>query len=168
MLLFTSFQTWLPHQESNSSDELLAIVQKRKKLAASGYFLRQLPVEREVASQQAITTIKKVQPQGIICCGMAESRPELTIEFCANYGQECLSTTVNLEDLVNNLAATSISHDAGKFVCEALYFNVLNYLQNAKLQLPCIFVHVPILTSKNTDILVQDFAAIISYLENLV
>ena len=168
MLLFTSFQTWLPHQESNSSDELLGLIQERETLSASGYFLRQLPVDREVASQQAIATIKKIQPQGIICCGMAESRPKLTIESCANYGQECLSTTVNLEELVDNLAATSISHDAGKFVCEALYFNVLNYVQNTKLQLPCIFVHVPVLTSENTDILVQDFEAIIDYLANLV
>jgi len=168
LLLFTSFQTWLPHQKSNSSDELLAIIQERKVLAASGYFLRGLPVDREAASQQAIAIIKQIKPQTIICCGMAESRQHLTIESCANYGQECLNTTVNLEYLVHNLAATSISHDAGKFVCEALYFNVLKHVQSSKLQIPCLFVHVPVLTSENTDILVQDFESIISYLKNLI
>ena len=162
-LLFTSFQTWLPHQKSNSSDELLAMIQKRGKFSASGYFLRQLPVDREVASQKAITTINQIQPQGIICCGMAESRQELTIESCANCGHECLHTTVDLEDLIGNLAYTSISHDAGKFVCESLYFNILKHIQISNLKVTCIFVHVPVFTVENTDIILQDFESIISY-----
>ena len=162
-LLFTSFQTWLPHQKSNSSDELLAIIQEQKNFSASGYFLRQLPVDREIASQKAIATINQIKPQGIICCGMAESRQELTIEYCARDGEQCLYTKVDLEDLVSNLAHTSISHDAGKFVCESLYFNILSHIQISDLEMPCIFVHVPVFTSGNTDILLQDFESIISY-----
>lgn len=162
-LLFTSFQTWLPHQKSNSSDELLAMIQERKTVAASEYFLRQLPVEREAASQQAIAIIKKIKPQTIICCGMAESRQKLTIESCASHDQECLYTKVNLKDLVSNLVATSISHDAGKFVCESLYFNVLKYVQNSEFNASCIFVHVPVLTSENKDILLKDFESVIHY-----
>ncbi len=162
-LLFTSFQTWLPHQKSNSSDELLAMIQERENFPASGHFLRQLPVDRELASQQAIATINQIKPQGIICCGMAESRQELTIESRANEGKKCLYTDVDLEDLLGNLANSSISHDAGKFVCESLYFNVLKYIQSSNFQVPCIFVHVPVFTLKNTEILLQDFESIISY-----
>ena len=162
-LLFTSFQTWLPHQKSNSSDEILAMIQERVKFSAFGHFLRQLPVDSEVASQKAIATINQIKPQGIICCGMAESRQELTIEYCAKDGDKCLYTTVDLEDLVGNLAYTSISYDAGKFVCEGLYFNVLKHIQISDFKVPCIFVHVPVFTSKNTDILLQDFESIISF-----
>ncbi|MGK7895189.1 MAG: peptidase C15 [Xenococcus sp. (in: cyanobacteria)] len=162
-LLFTSFQTWLPHQKNNSSDQLLAMIQKRDLFSASGHFLRQLPVDRKIASQKAIAIINQIKPRGVICCGMAESRPELTIESCANDGQKCLSTTVNLEDLVNNLASTSISHDAGKFVCESLYFNILSHIHISNLKVPCIFVHVPVMTLENQDILLQDFEEIISY-----
>ena len=162
-LLFTSFQTWLPHQKSNSSDELLAMIQEEEFSWTSGHFLRQLPVERKLASQKAITTINEIRPEGIICCGMAESRTKLTIEYSANQGQKCLTTRVDLEDLVSNLANSSISHDAGKFVCESLYFNVLNHLQLSNYQTPCIFVHVPVLTADNSHMLRQDFASIIRY-----
>lgn len=31
-ILFTSFETWLPHQSSNASDDLLVIWQKEKKI----------------------------------------------------------------------------------------------------------------------------------------
>ena len=156
-LLFTSFQTWLPHQKSNSSDELLAMIQERGQFAASGHFLRQLPVDRELASREAIATINQIKPQGVICCGMAESRLELTIESCANESEQCLYTNVDLEDLLDNLANTYISHDAGKFVCESLYYNVLKHLQISNLKVPCIFVHVPVVTLENTEILLQDF-----------
>ncbi|ELS02075.1 hypothetical protein Xen7305DRAFT_00017860 [Xenococcus sp. PCC 7305] len=139
------------------------MIQKRNLLSASGYFLRQLPVDRVLASQKAIATIKRINPQGVICCGMAESRQNLTIESCANKDTKCLSTTVNLVDLMGNLAGTSISHDAGKFVCESLYFDILSYLQSAKPDLPCIFVHVPVFNSENTDLVLKDFESIISY-----
>ena len=162
-LLFTSFQTWLPHQKSNSSDELLAMIQERGDFSASGHFLRQLPVDSDLASQKAIATINQIKPQGIICCGMAESRQELTIESCANNDEECLYTTVDLEDLVGNLAYSSISHDAGKFVCESLYYNVLKHIQLSDFKVSCIFVHVPVFTSENTNILLQDFESIIRY-----
>lgn len=162
-LLFTSFQTWLPHQKSNSSDQLLAMIQEQELFSASGHFLRQLPVDRDLASQRAIATINQLKPRGIICCGMAESRPELTIESRAYNGKQCLYTTVNLADLINNLAYTYISHDAGKFVCESLYFNVLNHIQISNFNLPCIFVHFPVLTSENKAILLQEFELITRY-----
>ena len=139
------------------------MIQERKNFSAPGYFLRQLPVDREVASQRAIATINEIKPRGIICCGMAESRQKLTIEHQASYGKRYLYTNVNLENLVSNLAHTSISYDAGKFVCEALYFKVLEHIELANFAVPCIFVHVPVLTAKNTKILLQDFELIISY-----
>ena len=166
-LVLTSFQTWLPHQKSNSSDDLLNLIQKQQFNSVSLSFLRQLPVNVERASQKAIAAMQKIQPHGVICCGMAESRRHLTIESRAFYQADCLTTKVNLEELVQRLLFTTISHDAGKFVCEGLYYQVLKYIQVAENSLPCIFVHVPLLTQSNLDIVKKDFQAIVKFMAKI-
>ena len=160
-LLLTSFKTWLPHQKSNSSDDLLEIIVEKSR--DQYHFLRQLPVDIDLASNIAIANIKKIQPQGIICCGMAESRTQLTIEYQATLERNYLQTQVNLELLISQLSHTKISHDAGKFVCEGLYYRVLKYLEQSQILTPCIFVHVPVLTPENKRIIVQDFDIILKY-----
>ncbi len=110
-----------------------------------------------------IATIKKIQPQGIICCGMAEYRGRLTIESSATFERNYLQTKVDLEFLISQLSHTKISHDAGKFVCEGLYYQVLKYLEQSQILTPCIFVHVPVLTPENKRIIVQDFDIILKY-----
>jgi pyroglutamyl-peptidase len=52
-------------------------------------FLRQLPVDIELASKSVISKIAELQPDIIICCGMAESRSQLTIE--AKQAREMIS-----------------------------------------------------------------------------
>ncbi len=159
-ILLTSFNTWLPHQKSNSSDDLLAKISQIKSLADSLTFLRKLPVDAQKAANLAIAQINQLQPDTIICCGMAESRSKLTIESCACCDTDMLKTAVNLEPLIADLATTEISHEAGKYVCEALYYAVLKHICDAQLTTKCIFVHVPILTSENTDKIVTDFVLI--------
>ncbi|MEG4341942.1 peptidase C15 [Microcoleus sp. A003_D6] len=159
-ILLTSFDTWLPHQQSNSSDDLLAKISQIKSLPDSLTFLRKLPVDFQEAPNLAIAQINQLQPDIIICCGMAESRQKLTIESCACCDTDMLKTAVNLEPLVADLAATEISHEAGKYVCEALYYAILKHICDDQLTTKCIFVHVPILTSENTDKIVADFLLI--------
>ena len=162
-ILLTSFTTWLPHQQSNAADDLLAIVQQQD---PHYDYLRQLPVETVRVAQQVILEIEQVRPRAIICCGMAESRTSLSIEAIATRNQSCIQTTVNLEQLSSRLTNTYISYDAGKFVCEGLYFQVLNYLQYKRLDIPCIFVHVPLLTSTNKPQILHDFQLIIDVLRD--
>jgi pyroglutamyl-peptidase len=162
-LFLTSFTTWLPHQKSNASDDLLAIILQKNR--DDCYYLRQLPVEIKAASQKAIAIIKIIHPSVIICCGMAESRAKLTIESNARCAQDCLQTTVDLPKLITYLTNTYISDDAGQFVCEGLYYQILNYLQVNNLTIPCIFVHVPILTAHNQKSIVQDFNCILSFFQ---
>lgn len=157
-ILLTSFQTWLPHQESNSSDDLLA------EIAKSDYcnhfslsFLRQLPVDIKLASQQVISTIKTIKPEIIICCGMAEKRTKLTIESNATCQDKCLYTAVNLVELTSKLAIAEISQDAGNFVCEGLYYQVLKYIQSQNENIHCIFVHVPLFKNVDLDLIQKDF-----------
>ncbi|MEG4961055.1 peptidase C15 [Microcoleus sp. K4-B3] len=156
-ILLTSFDTWLPHQQSNSSDDLLAKISQIKSLPDSLTFLRKLPVDFQLAPNLAIAQINQLQPDTIICCGMAESRQKLTVESCACCDSDILKTAVNLEPLVADLAATEISHEAGKFVCEALYYAVLKHICDSQIAAKYIFVHVPILTPDNTDRIVADF-----------
>ncbi|MEG4320451.1 MULTISPECIES: peptidase C15 [unclassified Microcoleus] len=156
-ILLTSFDTWLPHHKSNSSDDLLAKISQIQSLPDSTTFLRKLPVDFQEAPNLAIAQIKKIQPDTIICCGMAESRQKLTVESSACCDLDILKTTVNLEQLVTDLGITEISHDAGKFVCEALYYGALKHIYNSQIATKCIFVHVPILTNENLDKIVADF-----------
>ena len=159
-ILLTSFDTWLPHQKSNSSGDLLAKISQIQSLPYSLTFLQKLPVDFQEAPNLAIAQINKFQPDTIICCGMAESRQKLTVESCAWCEYDILKTAVNLEGLVADLDAVEISHEAGKFVCETLYYAVLKHLADSQLVAQCIFVHVPILTPDNTDQIVGDFLLI--------
>jgi pyroglutamyl-peptidase len=161
-ILLTSFDTWMPHQKSNASDDLLAQISPRDFWPDALIFLRKLPVNETLASKQAIAKIQEVQPDVVICCGMAEGREILTVESQAFSLQDCLKTIVDLNQLVAGLPNTAISHDAGQFVCEALYYSVLNYLNSfSQPQIPCIFVHVPILHPDNMEAIAADFSAIV-------
>ncbi|MBD2005914.1 MULTISPECIES: peptidase C15 [Cyanophyceae] len=160
IILLTSFDTWLPHQKSNSSDDLLLEVASELS-PLSLNFLRQLPVDVAQASDRVIAKINELQPDVVICCGMAEGRTQLSVESCANCGDNRLLTPVNLEKILAGCAATDISHDAGNFVCEGLYYSVLEYLQERQLNSRCVFVHVPVLTPENLSGIVADFLVVI-------
>ncbi|WP_347277354.1 peptidase C15 [Leptolyngbya sp. FACHB-671] len=164
-ILLTSFTTWMAHQQSNASDDLLVEIQQN--YPSTGlHFLRQLPVDFRLAPEQAIAHFNQLQPDAVILCGMAEFRQKLTVESRAIEGETILHTRVNLEKLITELEFTEISHDAGQFVCEALYHAMLKHLQEAGLDCPCIFVHIPVLTSMNSQQLVKDFQAIVEYVRS--
>ncbi|MEA5580626.1 peptidase C15 [Nodularia harveyana UHCC-0300] len=163
-ILLTSFDIWLREQKSNSSDDLLLEVIKLDSLSHDLKFLRRLPVDENQASSQVISKIAELQPDYIICCGMAASRTKLSLEAVASHNQSVLPTTINLEKLVTDATAIEISYDCGKFVCEALYYAVLNYLYQNRLPTPCVFVHVPLLNPENLPLILADFLLIINNL----
>lgn len=163
-VLLTSFDIWKPHHKSNSSDDLLGLIFVQNLTNYSLSFLRKLPVDGQVATQIVINKIEEIQHDFIVCCGMAEKREILTIESQASCGEIVMKTSVNLDDLVVDLEMTEISNDAGKFVCEELYYSVLKYLELSRLKSKCIFVHVPILTEDNREIIVEDFIRLLSLL----
>jgi len=166
-ILLTSFDTWLPHQASNSSDDLLHEISKLQYISPSLIFLRLLPVNIKLASNFVITKIGEIQPNSIICCGMAERRTTLTVESNARWGDTVIKTRVDLQQLAVGSKTIEISHDAGKFVCEGLYYSALKYIYESKLNINCLFVHVPILTEKNFAEIVADFKFIIHHVGRL-
>ncbi|AFY39795.1 pyrrolidone-carboxylate peptidase [[Leptolyngbya] sp. PCC 7376] len=163
-ILLTSFRPWLEHQQSNSSDDLLALVQDLDFPKVELIFLRQLIVDTKLASKKVIAAIAQHQPDIILCCGMAESRQILTLESQASYKEKHFQTQLNLEKFCGNLRQATVSNDAGKFVCEGLYFHVLEYLQKKQLSTQVTFVHIPSLTATNKDIIFKDFQKIIECL----
>ena len=169
-VLLTSFQTWLEHQKSNSSDDLLNTISSSKIYnheSNSLFFLRQLPVDISLAALQVIEAIEVIKPYAIICCGMAESRSILSLESNASLNDEDrIYTSLNLDKLVDCLSNAYISHDAGKFVCEGLYYQILNYLQKRNYCMFCVFAHIPVLDSRNIDVINKDFETIIYFLQH--
>ncbi|MDP5016058.1 peptidase C15 [Anabaena sp. UHCC 0187] len=185
-ILLTSFDIWLSQQESNSSDDLLLALAKMASLPHDLNFLHRLPVDVQLASSHVITEINDIQPDYIICCGMATSRSQLSVEVLAssagilsiesinstdilpeksiNSPENILQTTVDIEKLLVGTAAVEISYDCGKFVCEGLYYLVLDYLHQSQLSTQCIFVHVPILNPENSMGMIADFILIINNL----
>ncbi len=171
-LLLTSFTTWKPEQVSNSSDDLLGIVaadrlQHDAHKTTPREYLRKIPVDFDLAPQRVIHHIQRHQPRAVICCGMGESRSTLDIESTAVHDQAHLHPPVDLGWLSKGLSFTQISDDAGRFVCNRLYYRVLNYLYQNDPELPCIFVHVPLLTVQNHAAIVQDFRTILDRMDRL-
>jgi pyroglutamyl-peptidase len=178
--LLTSFDIWLPHHKSNSSDDLLEEVTRLNRLPHALTTVRKLPVDVKRATDQVIAKIRETQPDYIICCGMAESRSRLSVESNArstpafincsmsmlpeDYQETTLHTSVNLEELMAPCQALEISHDCGKFVCEGLYYSVLDYLLTNSPNSKCIFIHVPVLTENNIRVVVEDFLLVIDRL----
>ncbi len=166
-ILLTSFQVWKPDQISNSSDELLQIVAASYPHLAKLRFLRRLPVHFEQAPQRVISAIESYRPAAVVCCGMVEPRYKLRLESTAVQGQRKLHSTLPLSELTAGLPATEIGDDAGRFVCNRLYYDVLNYLQGTSAT-PCLFVHVPKLTPKNCSAIAADFIQVLDRLTHLL
>jgi pyroglutamyl-peptidase len=156
-ILLTSFDIWMSHHQTNSSDELLEKVSQVCGIPHDLHFLRKLPVDFEEAPKQAIAKINELQPDWVVCCGMAESRHKLTVEKQARCGKEAIVTGLNLPLLIQDLNLTEISEDAGQFVCEALYYAVLNHIYLNPKKMEALFVHVPILTPTNSQPILNDF-----------
>jgi pyroglutamyl-peptidase len=164
-VLITSFSTWKPHHRVNSSDELLRHIEVSAH--HSLHFLRRLPVDFQEAPRQVMAEFDALKPDILICCGMAEERQKLHIESQATVSEETLTTKIDLHCLTSGLPMTEVSHDAGRFVCNTLYFHMLRHLGRQAQKHHCIFAHVPVLTPKNTQPVKSDFLSIIDRMATL-
>ena len=177
-ILLTSFTTWIPHQSSNSSDDLLVAVQSQGKLPPHCHLLRQLPVATQPAFDQVRAAMDQYHPDIIVCCGMAESRSRLNLERCARQthparqAHHTLQTSFDLPKICQTLSLpnTDISDDAGDFVCNDLYYALLHHLAESAPGVQGaaggqgLFVHVPPLTEENGVAIVTDFQQLLRYL----
>jgi pyroglutamyl-peptidase len=99
---------------------------------------------------------------------MAESRAVLTLESNGKYQSahqlDILWTTIDVDRLVEKMVLTKVSHDAGTFVCNHLYYSVLKHIASYQLRYQCLFVHVPILNETNLSLIMKDFHTLLQML----
>lgn len=125
-------------------------MQKDKQLPQHTIWISQLPVNFEIAPIRVINAIRLFRPRAIICCGMAENRAYLSLEQQAKSPSQTFQTLFNLPALLENTHLTTISQDAGSYVCNALYYQILKTIQEDSTAIPCLFVHVPKIKTKAT------------------
>lgn len=165
-ILLTSFDIWEPHHISNSSDDLLAELVVRNLLSEQTALLRSVPVDFDRAPAIVLQKLADVNPRLIICCGMAESRDCLTLESNGKQADDILHTRLAINSLVEPLELTAVSHDAGSFVCNHLYYSVLKHIRDNELDIDCLFVHVPLLNEKNMEAIVHSFFVLLQSLHS--
>ncbi|MEM9948316.1 MAG: peptidase C15 [Cyanobacteria bacterium P01_D01_bin.36] len=159
-LLITTFQPWRAHQPSNSSDDLIAALAERRQLPANSIWIRNVPVSFELAPIRVISELYQHRPHTILCCGMAENRPYLSLEQQAIKGCSVLHTSLDLKQMLQNTQLSQISYNAGSFVCNELYYRILESIQKYKLPTAAVFVHIPILEGARKQLVLEDFMAI--------
>jgi len=164
--LLTSFTTWKPHQKSNASDDLLERIGECYPHPERLLLLRKLPVHSPQAIAQTLVSLHSYQPRWVLCCGMAEQRDRLSIESNATQGDKILRPAIDLEQLIKGLDRVYISDYAGRFVCEDLYYGVLNEIKSLNLPTRALFIHVPILRPDNEEAAIDTFLAILHRLDN--
>lgn len=159
-ILLTSFATWKQHQVTNSSDDMLGhVINSYHK---SMHYLRKVPVDHRLAPKKILEKFDALEPDILVCCGMAEKRKKLNLESRARIGEKSIETDVDLKELAKGLSMTRVSHDAGKFVCNTLYFRALTHIKKRPHR--CIFVHVPVLTEDNLEPVKSNFITVLDRL----
>lgn len=166
-LLLTSFAPWRAHQLSNTSDDIIALLQSRNQLPKNSQLIRHLPVHYQLAPCQVISAMLKTHPRVVVCCGMAEKRLLLNLEQYAQWDGKFLETSLNLYELCADTQWTRVSHDAGTYVCNYLYYQLLAHVHKHRWPIQCLFVHVPLLTRENRELIARDFALILSRLQTI-
>jgi pyroglutamyl-peptidase len=165
-ILITTFSIWESHHTTNASDDLLHLLLEKE--LDSFHHLRSIPVDFELSHQHVLTRFDELKPKVLICCGMAEERSKLNIESRAVLDEQLLQTSLDLDILTADLPMTEISHDAGRFVCNTLYYKTLEHLSLQEEDHHCVFIHVPVLTEENKDQLLADFISIIERLNSVI
>ena len=166
-ILITSFAPWKAHQRSNASDDLLLELQQQRALPETTILMRQVPVNFQLAPCHIIAKLVELRPAVLVCCGMAEKRQRLSLELNGRCQETVLRTSLNLSELILGTRLTEISDCAGTYVCNHLYFKVLEFIQKTRCPTQAIFVHVPPLTLLNQEFIAADFTLILQRLSRM-
>lgn len=149
-------------------------MQQAEQFPKNTVWLANLPVNFELAPVRVINAMYRLWPRAIVCCGMAENRALLSLERQAKGPLKVLQTSLNLDSLLLGTHLSEISNDAGSYVCNALYYrvleSVLESMQNWTMPnrrckstvIPCLFVHVPPLNDKTQTFVQADLFSVLN------
>lgn len=161
-ILLTYFEPF-GGEATNASEECANLISHR--IGDCMVFKLRLPVSYRRSAPAALIAISSLTPDCVLCLGQARSRHCICLERRAvnsasspksdNDGivraGELLSTTAQpeyltilpVDDICTELCLAGIkckvSESAGKFVCNALYYEILRNCRS----LPALFVHLP-------------------------
>lgn len=131
-----------------------------------------LPVEFKLAPERLIREIEKIKPSAIIMLGQAGGRDSVSIELTAKNnmrgkdnsgyvpdnipiiedGPGELHSTLPIEKInaaIKNYGLPSkLSNDAGYFVCNCLFYNVMYFVKDV---VSAGFIHVPFIPEQGHD-----------------
>lgn len=163
-LLLTTFAPWRAHQPSNASEDLLIGLKQVQPLPPGTVLLRRLPVSFELAPCQVLAKVVELRPQVVVCCGMAEKRTHLSLERYGKQPDRTLQTGLALEPLLAGTYLSEISTCAGTYVCNHLYFSLLEGIRRHRCPTQALFIHIPRFTPDTQPLLIHDFALIVQRL----
>lgn len=109
-----------------------------------------LPNDKVLDSRILLAEIDRHHYKHIFSFGQKPNiRDKAYIETTARNGSRCLHTDFAYNKLQNTLRAENItvrvSDNAGTSFCNAVYWNVLQYISNLELKTKIIFLHIPFL-----------------------
>lgn len=132
-----------------------------------------LPVVYEQCVKELITKMNEVNPEAVICCGLAFGRSSVSLERIGinvkdtvgegqrgdnrgdkpidekiiQDGPDGIFSTLPIRTMFNQLIANGvpaeISNTAGTYICNNTLYGVLNYINEENLQIKAGFIHFP-------------------------
>jgi pyroglutamyl-peptidase len=166
-MLLTTFAPWRAHQTSNAADDLVAYLHHGQLLPARTTVLRHVPVSFELAPIRVMAKVVELQPTVVVCCGMAEGRTHLNLERYGKGDDRAVATSLPLANLIADTHLTAISDCAGTYVCNHLYYRVLEAIAQYHWPTQALFVHIPPLLPATQPLLAHDLALILQRLAAL-
>jgi pyroglutamyl-peptidase len=151
------------------------LVQTLQEEGVEGFeiFTSTLPVVYDQCVDELIGKMNEVNPDAIVCCGLAFGRYSVTVERIGinvkdtageglkgdNQGDKPIDEQINpdgpdgifstlpIRRIVDELRAhgipAQISNTAGTYICNNTLYGILNYISSAKLQTKAGFIHFP-------------------------
>lgn len=165
-LLLTTFAPWKADQPSNASDDLINLLIQQQTLPDDTTILRQIPVSFDLAPCRVIAKMVELRPHVVICCGMAETRTHLELELNGKSPTRTLRTSLALNPLLANTHLTQISHCAGDYVCNHLYYHLLDTIHRHRWPTQALFIHIPRVSPDNEPFLIHDLSLVLNRLAN--
>ena len=153
--------------KQNASWEAVSLLPNR--LGDDLIYTELLPVEYDRCARVLFSTADRIQPDAILCVGVAVGRDVISLEQLAfnvrasssrdnagvQYngekidpdGPDSLSSTIRMKELAAMLQEmdfpAKISYSAGSFVCNDLYYNLLRFIRSEAPTMPAGFIHIP-------------------------
>ncbi len=137
----------------------------------------EIPTVINKSMDKIVNNIKKIKPDVVICVGQAGGRSCITPEKIAinindfaikdNEGNKVVGEKIQqegddgyfstlpvnkiVEDLRKKGIPSDISYTAGTFVCNDVFYNLMYYVKNNKLNIRCGFIHIPFVFEQVVD-----------------